>query len=159
MAGAHGSRTHRATPNAAPLVLKTRPGTGPNALPRAMVRPGRAGPRSARAQVRGQERSPGCAGLRAAHRVIGGIELEADIAPRCPGELAAPELRDVEIVPAELQQQLGLGRRDQPDGVVRLERGPIGNLLRLDRPERPEPVGPAGHAGAEDGGADPRSPG
>src|SRR5258708_39945555 len=33
LAGAHGSRTHRATPNAAPSVLKTKPGTGPNTLP------------------------------------------------------------------------------------------------------------------------------
>ena len=33
LAGAHGSRTHRATPGAAPPVLKTGPGTGPNPLP------------------------------------------------------------------------------------------------------------------------------
>ena len=34
MAGAHGSRTHRATPSAAPLVLKTREPTGTPPLPR-----------------------------------------------------------------------------------------------------------------------------
>ena len=33
MAGAHGSRTHRATPSAAPLVLKTREPTGTPPLP------------------------------------------------------------------------------------------------------------------------------
>jgi len=35
VAGAHGSRTHRATPSAAPLVLKTRRPTGTHSLPRA----------------------------------------------------------------------------------------------------------------------------
>ena len=37
VAGAHGSRTHRATPSAAPLVLKTRGPTGTPPLPPSMV--------------------------------------------------------------------------------------------------------------------------
>jgi hypothetical protein len=37
VAGAHGSRTHRAARNAAPLVLKTRGPTGTQPLPCSMV--------------------------------------------------------------------------------------------------------------------------
>ena len=37
VAGTRGSRTHRAAPSAAPLVLKTRGPTGTRPLPRAMV--------------------------------------------------------------------------------------------------------------------------
>src|SRR5438034_532059 len=123
VAGAHGSRTHRATPNAAPPVLKTGGSTGTPPLP---CHPRT---RSAEAELRAQE--PGSCGarLRAAHRVICRIPLEH-------GPVHRPEVVSDEAERRTLRQSIGqpVERGGQPE-LFELEVGDVG--LGIDRVRHP----------------------